>query len=126
MGESDTHGQSRGDDAGLWPHHVGHSVPVQTNSVIWAFVAAGAALVVLVGALGIVLSVYQHRFVSMYRSYSDGLVAAQEQERAWVAREVHDDALQRIRLLMQELDDWTAANGDGPPIEERTLALRTE
>lgn len=77
-------------------------------------------------ALGIALVVYQRRFLKMHRAYADGLVAAQEEERAWVAREVHDDALQRIRLLIQEVDDWETANGKGPASSERTQALRGE
>lgn len=84
------------------------------------------AAVVILLALGISLAVYQRRFVAMHRSYSDGLVVAQEKERAWVAREVHDDALQRIKLMIQEVDDWESANGRGPTIGQRSQALRGE
>ncbi len=62
----------------------------------------------------------------MHRAYSDGLLNAQEEERASVAREVHDDALQRIKLMIQEVDDWEGANGHGPSIGERSQALRGE
>ncbi|MFI5207782.1 MAG: hypothetical protein ACHQX4_07160, partial [Gemmatimonadales bacterium] len=60
------------------------------------------ALAVILLALGAALVIYQRRFVTLHRSYADGLLNAQEQERAAVAREVHDDALQRILILMQD------------------------
>lgn len=43
--------------------------------------------------------IYQRRIVGMHRAYAQRLLAAQEEERAWVAREVHDDALQRIAQI---------------------------
>lgn len=35
------------------------------------------------------------------------LIEAHEQERAWIARELHDDLIQRLALLAVELDQWT-------------------
>lgn len=43
--------------------------------------------------------IYQRRYVGMHRAYAQRLLQAQEEERAWVAREVHDDALQRIAQI---------------------------
>jgi signal transduction histidine kinase len=48
--------------------------------------------------------IYQRRYVGMHRTYAQRLLQAQEEERAWVAREVHDDALQRIALIRRECD----------------------
>lgn len=73
----------------------------------WIVVTAGLTVGVIVLALGLALVIYQRRFLAMHRSYADGLLTAQEQERAAVAREVHDDALQRVMILMHELDDWS-------------------
>ena len=56
-------------------------------------------------ALGVALIVYQKRFLAMHRTFSENLLKAHEEDRAWIAREVHDDALQRIVLLLHELDD---------------------
>lgn len=70
-------------------------------------VSAGLGLVVILVALAAALVVYQRRFLAMHRAYAEGLLSAQEDERAWVAREVHDDALQRIMLIQQELDGWS-------------------
>lgn len=105
---------------------MGCVLPTASSAVAWAFVAAGIALVVILIALGVALVVYQRRFLAMHRTYADGLLAAQEEERAWIAREVHDDALQRILLLIHELDGWNEAIAARIPICERVDAFRTE
>ena len=94
--------------------------------VAWAFIGACLALLVILLALGVSLVVYQRRFVTMHRAYSDRLIAAQEEERAWVAEEIHDDALQRILVLIHELDDWTSGATPTVPLGARVTALRTE
>lgn len=81
---------------------------------------------VILLSLGAALVIYQRRFVAMHRDYADGLIAAQEEERAWVAREVHDDALQRILMLIHELDGWTSGKSPDVALEVRAAALRTE
>lgn len=45
----------------------------------------------------------------MHRDYASQLLTGQDEERAWVAREVHDDALQRIALLDHECERLAAA-----------------
>jgi signal transduction histidine kinase len=96
-----------------------------TEAVGWAFLTAGIALLVILLALGGALVYYQRRFLALHREFSDGLVRAQEEERAWVAREVHDDVLQRIALLLQEIDDWTSeAATPGSPLQQ--VAIREE
>jgi len=49
------------------------------------------------------------------RAFSDRLLAAQEEERALVAREIHDDVLQRVAVLLGELDGKQTAP---PPTAE--------
>ena len=95
-----------------------------SSAVLWLFVSAGMALAVILLSLGAALAIYQRRFLAMHRSYADGLLNAQEQERAAVAREVHDDALQRILILMQDLDEWSAQPEKSTPIPQRVGALR--
>ena len=104
-------------------------MPAHPSAVIWIFLSGTLALVVIVLALGIALVVYQRRFLAMHRQYADNLVKAHEDDRAWVAREVHDDALQRIVLLMHELDDWAGASGGSRAAAlspTRTAGLRAE
>ncbi|HTO73721.1 MAG TPA: ATP-binding protein [Gemmatimonadales bacterium] len=75
-----------------------------TTPLWWVFVAAFLAAFVLLVAFGIALLVYQRRFLALHRDYASQLLTGQDEERAWVAREVHDDALQRIALLDQECE----------------------
>jgi signal transduction histidine kinase len=49
--------------------------------------------------------VQQRRHLAAVQSFSDRLLAAHEEERALVARELHDDVLQRVAVLVGELDD---------------------
>jgi two-component system sensor histidine kinase UhpB len=46
----------------------------------------------------------QRRLVAVHRSYTQRLLEAHEEERARVAREVHDDAIQRLVFVKHELD----------------------
>jgi signal transduction histidine kinase len=82
------------------------------------------ALVVILTAFASALIVYQRRFLRVHRTFADNLLAAHEEERAWVAREVHDDALQRVAMLVHELDEWPAAAAANA--QERLAALREE
>jgi signal transduction histidine kinase len=74
------------------------------TGVWWAFLTAGLALAVILLALGAALVIYQRRFVALHRRHAAGLLRAQEEERAWVARELHDDVLQRIAVVLHEVD----------------------
>ncbi len=76
-----------------------------TSTLWWTFVAGILAVAILLSALGAALVIYQRRYVAMHRAYAHRLLEAQEEERAWVAREVHDDALQRIALIRRECDE---------------------
>jgi signal transduction histidine kinase len=84
------------------------------------------ALVVILTAFASALIVYQRRFLRVHRSFADSLLAAHEEERAWVAREVHDDALQRVAMLVHELDEWPNTTAHVSNTSERVAALREE
>lgn len=105
---------------------MGGRVSAGSNAVFSAFLSAGLALVVILLALGIALVAYQRRFLAMHRAYADGLLRAHEEERAYVAREVHDDALQRIMILLHELDDWAVQAGPAAAVAERVTGFRAE
>src|SRR5690242_7536145 len=68
------------------------------------FVAAGASLGIVVIAFGAALVIAQRRMAGLQREYGQHLLATQDEERAWVAREVHDDVAQRIAVLRHEVD----------------------
>jgi signal transduction histidine kinase len=86
------------------------------------------ALVVILTAFASALIVYQRRFLRVHRTFADNLLAAHEEERAWVAREVHDDALQRVAMLVHELDEWPepGAAPTANALSDRVAALREE
>ena len=67
--------------------------------------AAGAVAVVLGTAVVVSVLVQQRRFLAAHREFSGRLLVAQEEERARVARELHDDLIQRVGLLTQEVVD---------------------
>lgn len=91
------------------------------------YVASALALGVILFALGAALVFYQRRIVALHREHAKRLLAAQEDERAWVAREVHDDALQRVAMLQHELEDWNADPADAHDKQrQRITALREE
>ncbi len=82
---------------------------------------------VILLAFAVALSVYQRRFLAMHREYADRLVSAHEEERAWVAREVHDDALQRIAIVLHELDACADRAREGSNgLRRHLVALRAE
>jgi signal transduction histidine kinase len=65
----------------------------------WVFIlgvlASGVLLIAVVASL--ILS--QRRYMKLHRNQAQRVLEAQEEERAWVAREVHDDAVQRLMLI---------------------------
>ena len=92
----------------------------------WLFLMAALTLAVILTAFAASLIIYQRRFLQMHRTFADNLLAAHEEERAWVAREVHDDALQRVAMLVHELDEWPNGSAPVSGTAERVAALREE
>jgi signal transduction histidine kinase len=86
------------------------------SQALWGLFLAGVITVgIVVVALGAALILAQRRRLAMQVDFARRLLAAQEDERARIAREVHDDALQRVALIRHELDDLAgapAATGD--------------
>ncbi len=75
----------------------------------------------LVVALGAALVISQHRVLGLHRDYGRRLLATQDEERAWVAREVHDDVVQRIAVLRHEVEGYKAMAGGVSPEQRRRL-----
>lgn len=81
-------------------------MPTGSSETLWKlYLTLGLAAAVILFAFIVALVIYQRRFVKLHRTYSKNLLSAQEEERAWVAREVHDDALQRVAMLAHELHE---------------------
>ena len=69
------------------------------------FLASALSLGILLLAFLVALVVSQRRRITLERVHAQRILAAQEQERSRVARELHDDALQRVAVIRHELDE---------------------
>ncbi|NOT06660.1 MAG: hypothetical protein HOP28_00485 [Gemmatimonadales bacterium] len=74
------------------------------GALVYIFAIAAVGALVLVLALAGVSVISQRKIVNMHRAHAQKLLQAQEDERAWVAREVHDDAVQRVAFITQQYD----------------------
>jgi signal transduction histidine kinase len=91
---------------------MGNAASGSAEILWWIFLATVLAVFVLIGGLGIAMVIAQRRLVAVHRSYTQRLLEAHEAERARVAREVHDDAIQRLVIVEHELDEL-GAGGHG-------------
>jgi len=95
-----------------------------SKQLFWIYVAAVLSVVVVLSALAAALFIYQRHNLRLHQSYAKKLLDAHEEERAWVAREVHDDALQRVAILQHELSEWDT--GEVPVSGPGRAAARVE
>lgn len=79
-------------------------------------------------AFGAALVIAQRRRVELRQDYAQRILRAHEAERAWIAGELHDDALQRVAVIRHELDGlWSAVARVASPDEQHHLrALSAE
>lgn len=98
------------------------------SETLWTFfVVAALGLTILVLALGAAITIAQRRFVGLHRAYGQRLLAAQDEERAWVAREVHDDVIQRLAVLRHEVAiSLSESNGMDESHKRRLVGLEGE
>lgn len=94
----------------------------------WVFLAGVLALVVVLVGFVVALVISQRRVIRVEREHARLLLEAQEAERAWVAREVHDDALQRVLVVRAELELLEADTAGSPRAADvrRLGALKAE
>jgi two-component system NarL family sensor kinase len=69
------------------------------------FVAGALSVAILLAAFLAALVIAQRRRIAIDRAHAQRILAVQEEERSRVARELHDDALQRIALIRHEMDE---------------------
>jgi signal transduction histidine kinase len=93
----------------------------------WIYLLAGAVTVVFTATVVALIVVTQRRQVEQARRFSQGLVEAQDAERARIARELHDDIIQRVALIGGEVSALTRILGDpGGPVTQRIEGIREE
>ncbi len=71
--------------------------------LIWIYLLASALVFIVIGTVIRLIVTVQRKQVQESRRFSQGLVEAQDAERARIARELHDDVIQRIALIAGEL-----------------------
>lgn len=98
------------------------------GQALWSLFVAGILSVgIVIVALGAAMILAQRRRIGMQRDFARRLLSAQEDERARIAREVHDDALQRVAMIGHELDDLAITlPGNGGDAAHRARAIATE
>lgn len=99
------------------------------SNALWFFFLSGiVSLTIVVVAFASAMVFAQRRRLSMQRDYAQRILSAQEEERAWVARELHDDMLQRVAMIRHELDSlWASLSSCATPKEAKGLrALNAE
>ena len=85
---------------------------VSDTTTIWSLFLAGVLSVAIVlGALVAALVISQRRRLVVERLHAQRMLGAQEEERSRVARELHDDALQRVAVIRHELEQVAALAG---------------
>jgi signal transduction histidine kinase len=98
-------------------------------SPVWSvFLAAIVSLTITVVAFAAALVIAQRRRLALQQDYSHRIMSAQEEERARVARDLHDDVLQRVAMVRHELDSlWVTLSACATPQEQHRLrALNAE
>jgi len=96
-------------------------VPDRNLTILAVFIAGALSVAILLTAFLAALVIAQRRRIALEREHSRRILAAQEEERARVARELHDDALQRIAVIRHELDD--SAEHGGPEMAKRIAGI---
>jgi len=100
----------------------------QVDSVWILFLAGCGSLTIVVVAFAAALVTAQRRRLALQKDYALRVLTAHEDERAWVARELHDDMLQRVAMIRHELDSlWATLSSAATPQEAHRLrALNAE
>lgn len=73
------------------------------GGLIWFYLLSSALVFIVIGTVIRLIVTVQRKQVEESRRFSQGLVEAQDAERARIARELHDDVIQRVALIGGEL-----------------------
>jgi signal transduction histidine kinase len=90
----------------------------------WVFLTGTLVALILSAAFIASMIIQQRRYVATTRQFGGRLLLAHEEERAWVARELHDDLIQRVAMLGHELSELERLGGSGEPL--RLAGIREE
>lgn len=100
---------------------------LRPETIFWVYVLTAMVTVIFVTTVIGVIVVAQRRQVEQSRRFSQGMVEAQEAERARIARDLHDDVIQRVALIGGELSALgRAIPSPTPAVIQRIDGLREE
>ena len=91
----------------------------------WFFVVTVAAGTILLIAIVTSTVLQQRRFLTTTRALSGRLLTAHEEERARIARELHDDLIQRVAVLASQINIWEGTAPAESPERAHIVALRS-
>ncbi|HLS48311.1 MAG TPA: sensor histidine kinase [Gemmatimonadales bacterium] len=97
---------------------------LQVERIWWIFLAATLVALILSAAFVTSMIIQQRRYLATTRAFGGRLLLAQEEERTRVARELHDDLIQRIGLLGQDLQELENRSVEGGSV--RLAGFREE
>lgn len=108
-------------------------MPGRDLNVVGLFLGALLSVAILLIAFVAALVISQRRRLAQEEAHARRLLAAQEEERSRVARELHDDALQRIAMIRNNVDEVAQASpeaqhrlgGVSEELEDLSTVLRT-
>ena len=108
-------------------------MPGSNLTLLSLFVAGALSVAIILTAFVAALLISQRRRLAQEQVHAQRLLAAQEEERSRVARELHDDALQRIAMIRNNVDEVARATPDArhrlggvsDELEDLSTVLRT-
>lgn len=93
----------------------------------WIYFLAGGVTVLLTVTVVFVMIAAQRRRIEQARQFGRRLVGAQEAERSRIARELHDDIIQRVALIGGEVSALSRLlNAPTAAVSQRIEGLREE
>ncbi|HEV2290645.1 MAG TPA: sensor histidine kinase [Gemmatimonadales bacterium] len=105
-----------------------HPLAETSGALVWFFVVTATAGTILIVAIVASILIQQRRYLTATRALSGRLLTAHEEERARVARELHDDLIQRVAVLASQINLWEgmapAGGAERAHIGELRSALR--
>src|SRR5688500_17095958 len=93
---------------------MGAAVSQTAPQLWWIFLATAVLGGVLAASLIASVLIQQRRFLATTRQFGGRVLAAQEEERAWIARELHDDLIQRVAMIGHDLEQLERGGGAEP------------
>lgn len=101
-----------------------HATVAAPDALVWFFIVGATAGTILIVAIVASILIQQRRFFVATRALSGRLLTAHEEERARIARELHDDVIQRVAVLASQINLWETHTAPESAEREHIAVLR--